>query len=156
MEDVKEMLFKENQAIFSGAYNDEQYTVESVAKTVWDDIKDQKKNDFDVATESMRNLSDYDYPDAPNYDDFRKNISTNKYEDIDWDAYNDASSRYIKKKLNEFFNMRRLKLKKINNEEVTEGVFYNFEFSDNDGSYFSALEHSDLFANLKHLKISNH
>ena len=52
----------------------------------------------------------------------------------------------------------KTKLKKINGDDVSNesGVLYIFEYSDNDGSYSSALEHGDLFAKLKHVRISKH
>ena len=58
--------------------------------------------------------------------------------------------------MKEFFNIRKLKLQKINNETVETGVLYIFEFSDNDGSYNAALEHGNLFNKLKYIRISKH
>ena len=90
--------------------------------------------------------------DAPNYDDF-EHIK-------DWseksEAYHNAMDKFAKKKMKEFFNIRKLKLKKLNNEPITDIVLYCFEYSDNDGSYSAALEHGDLFRKLKHITISNH
>ena len=35
-------------------------------------------------------------------------------------------------------------------------VFYQFSYSDNDGEFFSAMEHGGLFENVPHITISNH
>ena len=151
MEDVKKMLFDEGQTHFSGLYSDEVFTVENVAETVWSDIKNQEKNDYDAAIEILSN-GYYDDIDAPKYEDYDHIKDWRKRSEL----YSDAVNKYARKKANEFFNERKLKLKKINNEEINECVFYNFEYSDNDGEYNSSLEHSNLFEKLKHFKISNH
>ena len=152
-EDVKNILFTEGQTIYNSPYDFDGYSLEQVAETVWNDIKEQKVNDMKVASETMENVSHYDYSDAPNYKDFEHIEDLNER----WEAENDARTIYAKKKLKEFFNIRKLKLKKLKGEDIGEDVcFYNFEYADNDGSYFSALEHGDLFRNLKHIKISNH
>lgn len=148
VEDVKEMLFK-NQEYYWSPYDNDRWTTEEVANTVWTDICDQEKNDFEKAKEILSSGS-YDDPDAPDYHQFTK-----KGGGFDWEAYNEASDIYAAKKMKEFFNSRKLKLQKIDNKEVVE-AFYCFEYSDNDSSYFSALEHGNLFQNLEHIKISNH
>jgi len=148
-EDVKEMLFDKDQEKYYGSYNGA-YPVNGVAKTIWCEIEEQEINNFDKAKYILGNCSNYDYPDAPDYKDFKDSNG-----DYDWDKYNEAQNRYSENKLKEFFNMRKLKLQKLNKEDP-DCVFYNFQFSDNDGSYYSALEHGELFKKLKHIKISNH
>jgi len=154
IEDVKDMLFDKGQTLYAAPYDNDFYPVEQVARTVWYDICNQNKNDIDIASEILANVSGYDhYTDAPDYDDYEDPI-TGK---ISWEAYNEASKKYGEKKLKDFFNLRKAKLQKLNNEEIVhDTVFYCFEYSDNSGSYHCALEHGDLFKNLKHLKISNH
>lgn len=146
-EDVKNMLFIDQEYYYS-PYDNERWTVEEVANTVWSDICDQEKNNMEKAKEILSGGS-YDDEDAPNYYEFSINGN------IDWDAYNTACDIYADKKMKEFFNNRKLKLKKINKEEVDE-VFYCFEYSDSDSSYYSALEHGNLFQNLEYIKVSNH
>jgi hypothetical protein len=36
------------------------------------------------------------------------------------------------------------------------GYMYKFQYADEDGSYFSAFEHKDVFRNLKKIRISHH
>lgn len=153
--DVRDMLFGKG-TFFSNPYqyndNDEYgWSADSVAETVWNDICKQEKNDFERAKEMITSGTLYDNG-APNYDDYQ-HIK-------DWsqrsDAYHSDMDKYAKKRMKEFFNLRKLKLQKINNQEITDIVLYCFEYSDNDGTYSAALEHGDLFKNLKHITISNH
>lgn len=155
MEDVKEMLFDKDQTLFNNPYygdnrNTSGYSVDQVAETVWNDICGQEMNNFKQATEMIES-GHIDDPNAPDYNDF-EHIKDNNQK---WDMLDDASRKFVDKKMKEIFNLRKLKLKKINNEKV-DTTFYCFEYSDNDGEYGSTLEHGDLFHKLKHLKISNH
>jgi hypothetical protein len=150
VEDVKDIIFDKDQTTFFGPY-DGSWSVEQVAETIWNSIKDQEKNNITEAKEQL-NSGSIDDPDAPDYDDF----SHIKDWQQRYEEYDKAQEKYAKKKMKEFFNLRKLKLKKLNNEEITDNVLYIFEFSDNDGSYFSALEHGDIFRKLKHIRISKH
>lgn len=149
-EDVKNMLFNEDETLY-GAY-DQTYPVEQVAQTVWNDICGQKKNDFEYAKEEFE-YGNIDCFGAPNYSDFRHIKDHNEQ----WEAYESAQEQFAKLKMKEFFNIRKLKLQKINNEDsFEETALYTFEYSDNDGSYGSALEHGGLFDKLKSVRISKH
>lgn len=149
-EDVKTMLFDENQKLY-GEY-DEYYPVQQVAETVWNDICNQNKNDIRTAREE---LSYGGCSDSPNYSDFVHIKDWNERSD----AYNAVNEIYATKKMKEFFNpnFRKLKLKKINNEVIVDpGALYIFHYADEDGSYGSALEHGGLFNKLKYIRISKH
>lgn len=150
VDDVKKYLFKEDQQYFLNPYDDDNYTVEQVAETVWKDICDQKKNKYKKAIKELKSGS-LDVDDAPDYDNFSHITDWNQR----WKAYDKACEQHAKKLANKLFNLRKLKLQKINGEEINEAM-YIFEYSDNDGSYFSSLEHGDLFRNLKHVRISKH
>jgi len=147
-EDVKRMLFDENETHYSGYYSDNLWTIEQVAQTVWKDICDQIKNDYDLILDELKGVSSYDDPEAPDLDDY--------WEEKKWDLHDIACEKYAKKKINEFFNTRKNKLKKLNNEEYIDNAVYVFEYADDSGSYGSVLEHGDLFKKLKHIKISKH
>lgn len=147
-EDVKNMLFDKDQTIYSGNYGGD-YSVSQVAETVWYDICNQKVNDINAATEEFEG---YDSVGSPEYEDFK-----HLPKDDIWDAYSNALKIYAKEEMKKFFNLRKLKLKKINKESTDEtGALYIFEYSDQDGTYGSALEHGDLFHKLKYIRISKH
>jgi hypothetical protein len=154
--DVKNMLFKEKENFFNNPYvfadhDDFGWSSEVVAETVWNDICKQEKNDFERAKKMISSGTLYG-DGAPDYDDYKHIKDWNKRSE----AYHSDMNRFAEKKMKEFFNLRKLKLKKINNEPNDGTVLYCFEYSDNDGTYNSALEHGDLFRNLKHITISNH
>jgi hypothetical protein len=150
VEDVKNALFSNGTEYFYSPYGDNKYTVQQVSETVWQDICGQTKNNMTAAAEELSYGSIDDY-DAPDYDDFRHIKDNNERRE----AYDIAKEIYVKKKMKDFFNTRKNKLKKIDGKEFDE-VVYIFEYSDNDGDYFNALEHGGLFDNLKHIRISKH
>ena len=149
-EDVRNMLFSIDQEFYSSEYGDNRWCVKEVAETVWKDICGQTKDNIESAKYEIMN--GYIYGDgAPESDDFRHiKDYTQRYQ-----AYDEAREIYAKKRIKEFFNTRTLKLKKIDGQDINE-VMYIFEYSDNDGEYYSALEHGGLFDNLKHITISKH
>jgi hypothetical protein len=143
VDDVKDMLFKD-EIEYLNPYHDEHnsygWSADKVSKTVWKDICDQEKNNIEKA-KRLFSSGYIEEPGAPSYDDFNHIKDWRKLSD----AYSDACDRYAEKKIKEF-------LKNIS----VEPVFYCFRYSDNDGEYFSALEHGNLFHRLKHVRISNH
>ena len=147
VDDVKNMLFTKNQLYYDF---DNTYSVEQVAMTVWSDICDQTKNNTEKAIEILS--SGYYEDGAPEYDDFKYIEDSSDR----WTAYNDATNKYSEKILKDFFNIRKLKLQVIDGKEVTGSVMYCFSYSDNDGNYYSALEHDGLFNNLKNITVSQH
>ena len=151
-EDVKKMLFKEEQYYYD-PWNEDKWTTEEVAETVWEDICNQNKNNFVRAKEILTGSIS-----GANYEDFKHIEDSHER----WSAYSDARNIFAEKRLNEFFSIKRIrkeKLKKLKNETVQlteDGVLYCFSYCDNDSSYSAALEHGDLFKNLKHIEINNH
>lgn len=147
-EDVMNMLFDNTQKRYG---DDGDYTIEQVSNTVWHDICEQDKNDFKKAMEIVKNGHLY-CDGAPDIDDF-KHISdfSDRYE-----AYYTEMEKFAEKHLNEFFNMRKIKLDVIEGNDVEKGVMYCFSYSDEDGSYGSALEHDGLFNKLKNIRVSYH
>lgn len=152
LEDVKNMLFPNGEKTYFGYYAEDFWSIDQVAQTVWRDICDQKKNDYEAVLQELQHASSYDDSEAPDYDDYDHIVDwKERHRKLD-----EAYEKYAKKKIKEFFNTRKDKLKKLNGEKVDDKFVYIFEYSDNDGTYGSALEHGDLFKNIKHLKISKH
>ena len=141
IKELQTILFG-NRKTYSAPYGDESYPTLQLAKTIWEDIKDQKKNNFEKAVELVRQGW---LPDGPNWNDFKS----------DYDALDREREIFAEKKIKEFFNTRKTKLKKIDGQEIDE-VFYIFHYGDEDGSYFATLEHGDIFSKLEHIRISNH
>lgn len=82
------------------------------------------------------------------------------YKSIDWEAYEKDNKAEAEKIFEKFYSLKKIrkdKILKIEGKNVSSSdIFYIFTFSDNDGSYYSDLEHGDLFKNLDHLIISQH
>jgi len=148
IDDVKSILFDKNLKIYPNPYyfSNSQYfknekpgwSLDQVASTVWKDIQDQNINDIEKAKEDLR----YGYIEdekAPKFDDF------DYIEDWDKRSIIEDFARllYAERKIKEFV---------ANNK----GVLYLFTYADEDGTYFSALEHGNLFDKLKYIKISHH
>lgn len=150
-EEVRDILFNKDEKFFYHPYSDDRYSVDTVAATVYRDICNQEKNDLEKAVDVLS--SGYD-PTAPQYEDYR--YYQNGKELINWDQYGIDTKKHAEERLKEFFNIRKLKLKKLNNETVEDGILYCFSYADDSGSYGSALEHGALFRKLKHITISNH
>ncbi len=149
--DVKEMMFEKNQKEFSApySYSDDYdfWTTDEIAETIWNNIKDQTSNSNEPILEAIQNgwFDNYGklkgHVDHWNDSEFKtsRNYIPEEYEKIDIE-----NKKRAKKIVDQF--------KKDNpNTEI-----YVFEFSDNDGLYFSALEHGDVFRKLKHIQTSYH
>ena len=147
LSDLKNILFDKNQTQYLNPYhygnNEIGWSVDEITKTVWNDIKNQKCNDFEKAKDMLSSGSiDDNYAPKWNYS-CRHEYENNK-------------KIFGEKRLKELFNIRKLKLEKIDNKPIVSVILYCFVYGDNDGTYYSALEHGDLFKKLKHIKVSNH
>jgi len=153
VDEVREMLFGD-ATLFFEPYGDGSYPTTKVAQTVFDDIKSQSKNNVKGAIELLSQSHD-----GPDYHNF---VTTpGDWKTIDWDAHSDACKKWAVEELENFYSLKRIrkdKLRKIEGEDVLSSgeVLYIFCYSDNDGSYFSTLEHGELFKKLEHIVISQH
>lgn len=152
VDDVRKMLFGD-ATLFFEPYGDGSYPTTKVAQTVFSDIQEQSKNNIEGAIELLSNSHN-----GPDYENFKTGPD---WKDIDWDAHSDACKKWAEKELEEFYSLKKIrkdKLRKIEGENVssTGEVMYIFEYSDNSGSYYSALEHGGLFKDLEHITISQH
>lgn len=132
-DDVKEVLFGDSN-IFINPYDDDNFSALEVSDTVFEDIKKQKPNNKKEILKSFGGYID----GSPDLGSFKKG---NEY---DWDGYYKASEDFCKKNADKFI------------KENKGSFIYTFEYSDNEGDYFCALEHGDLFEKLPHERISNH
>ena len=62
----------------------------------------------------------------------------------DWDIFNERNRERALKLTNEFL------------KEAQGKVIYHFHYADEDGDFWSNMEHGNLFRNLQHLTISHH
>jgi hypothetical protein len=102
------------------------------------DIAEIVLNDSNVATEEEILEffgNDYDY----GYITYQ--LPSGKY---DWNKLYDDRAKYAKERYAEFLSNR------------SDKVFCIFEYSDNDSSVYSAMEHGILFDMVEHIRVSKH
>jgi hypothetical protein len=134
-EEVKGILFPDGNNRY-GCYGDF-YSTEQVSETVWKDIQRQKPNDKNKIWDAAHGWLEGD--PGSNWEDFEDEDGK-----MDWKARNKASCEHRQKVIKEF------------NEQNPDTYIYCFEYADDNGSYFGALEHGGLFNALPHIVISRH
>jgi hypothetical protein len=165
VEELKALLFGDKK-IYANPYpsRDEEggWTTQEVAETVWHSLKDQEPLDVEEMSEEMgesmygKFVAEFHKNDpAPKYPHLASNIDYQMpYEERvktkewkDWEAAQDkyqADYDAWAKRIAKAFIAS------------APGKFFRFSYSDNDGSYYSALEHGGLFDRLPHVRISHH
>lgn len=126
-----------------------QFTTEDVINRVHKDIMNQREFHSrilagEIEPHELANI-DAEYSDLA--DDLYYTLSADNPE-LTWDGpeMQEASKKLFERCLTRFQN----KLKQNKSWE------YHFEYSDNDGSFFSSLEHGEIFRNLEYDRISHH
>jgi len=137
MEDVKEMLFGDKED-YDNPFDfkaQPSWPSDMVADIVWADIKKQDACDLANIIEALR----YGWHDEePDIEDYELD------EGFDYSRYHaDCLSITVKESI-DFY------------EKHIKCFIYTFEYSDNDGDLFSAMEHGDLFDRLPYIKRSMH
>ena len=145
-EELQKMMFG-NQKLYHGPYHGEWETC-VVAKTVWDlmqtsvpnDLPDLKRGFDSWAWDTCSQIShpDKTYPNLYNgmMPEPERTRILNEY----YDAIDALEMELFRKFM----------------DEHKDSFVYRFEFSDNDGEYYTDLEHGDLFKRLPHVKCSHH
>jgi hypothetical protein len=152
VDDVIEILFGDKTK-YRSPYGDNMWDVSKVAKTVFNDIQEQGDN----ITEAIKLLS-YSHMCPIEYNDYQK--ISGDWRSMDHEAYNSACEECGKKEFEKFYSLKKIrkdKLSKIEGKDISGGeILYVFSYSDNDGEYFSDLEHGGLFDKVEHIVISQH
>lgn len=156
VKEVKEIMFED--AIVTGNPYDEGTTkTNKIAKTVWNDLKAQKRWKPETrirrVREAVRNgfsegMPRYeDYKMTPNYVkemelDGKPILTAMVREKTDWKSYEKACDIFADKIVETLISKA--------------GIIYIFHYGDNDGEYYSILEHGGIFNNLPCKQISYH
>lgn len=156
-EELRTILFEEGQTEYPvpwDFYDVKSYPVDRVLDTVWADLQDQAPVTDAAAIELLCNgtvdgihrhgdnviCMDGGYETGVSYDDFRDK-KTGK---TDFKGYRRAE---------------RIRAEEFYQEFVRANpgtVLFKFTYSDNDGDYFSCLEHGSLFDRVPCVVISHH
>ena len=138
IEDVKHMLFGDSEW-YCAPYDDEKYSTERVAETVFNDMKNKRPLTLEEFLKATDDMADIDY------DDERFKIKgKGSYDTTDWD------------KLHKFQKQESAKMAKEFLEANKDYYFYEFSYADENGSYDGALEHGGLFDNVPSIRMSHH
>ena len=113
-----------------------------MAKQVYVDLKDTANFEEmleELCCGNIRSIDDkYDY-----FEMVTAKLNTKEGQE-QYNNYIELKNKDRKKYLQEFIG------------ENTNKQFFIFEYSDNDGRFYTTLEHGNLFKNLEHLRISKH
>ena len=171
VKDVKEILFVEGQNDypnpFADSYGDDEqfWPVDMVAKIVWTDIKENGKATEEQMFECVDGGFFNTYEDLPGHVDIyrqdRRDEIFRQMEDetkgLDWSTDEGRTKHQAVWSAMNKENVKRAKaIVKTFKEKNPHAVFYTFEYSDNDNSLFSAMEHGTLFRRVYHIKTSRH
>jgi len=156
--EVQEMMFGD-ELKFSNPYDVGITKTDLIANTVWNDIKPQKRWKEKTMIERVREAVRGGWLEGqPKYEHFTitpKHIKELEYagepvlvarvrEQIDWKAYEKACDKYARETVEVLL------------KNWTDSIIYIFHYGDNDGDYYSTLEHGGIFDNLPHKQISHH
>lgn len=139
---LREALFGDKENVYGYECH---FSTERVAQTVSDDFSAQDGKLEDVAKYLARTASEYDFGSFPSYPYY------SDYEDKE--AHGEAIEEYKQKTL----EAATEEANKFSSEspEKTHN-FFQVDYGDDDGEYYSVLEHGGIFDNVKHIRISHH
>lgn len=157
VDELKKILFGDRKEYHS-PYSEGFWSTDQIAEIVWNDMQEKKSATIKEIVEDIKSgypVNDPivesiigQYNKMPDYFSYKKPGTDEKTpwnERYDNDAYEKALDEYLKP----YINM-------IDKAAVKEKRAFRFEYSDNDGELYSAMEHGNLFDKVKHQKISHH
>lgn len=157
--DVQEMMFGRDGGAVTAGFDDGSYSATDVAGTVWRDIEQSEPLTKEQIAEAMGSYFDgnLDMEQAPEYPHIPGSLYR-KYDgdyramekDPEYLRYKDLQEQWRK----DFEAWQKRAAEKFVNEH--KGVYYQFEYSDNDGAYYATLEHGNTFENLPYIRVSHH
>lgn len=141
-EQVREALFGDKENVYGYECH---FSTERVAQTVSDDFSDQNGTLSNIAEYLAQSASEYDFGSFPSYPYY------SDYEDKE--AHGEAIEEY-KRKTEEAATVEADKFASDSPESTHN--FFKVTYGDDDGEYYSVLEHGGIFDNVKHIQISHH
>ncbi len=137
VDELHKMLFDNNKTFI---YYDYLFNTEQAANTVWKDMKGQ----CSLTLNEISSMIGEGYVEgAPEYPWSECNVTEEQHR-RNVDKYEDDTAEFIQKMAKRFV------------DDNVGAVLLSFSYSDNDGEYYSALEHGGLFQRLPHIRISHH
>lgn len=157
IEDVKKQLFKTwGEDGIAGVYDYWNGTgtiaTDSIAKAVWDDIQKQQNLGDDpetldaMAWNLVWNGFDGQWDIWDHEEELKAMGIIDEDGDVDWDKLEKADHEKAKAIISE-----RVQKAKNSNRPI-----YEFEYADEDGPFWSFMEHKDIFRDLEYIRNSHH
>jgi hypothetical protein len=143
-EELRKMMFG-NQKLYHGPYHGE-WDTNVVAETVWDYMQKSVPNDLPDLKNGFDSWEAYQHIPHPN----------KTYPNLYNSMMPEADRTRILNEYYEAIEALQMELFRKFMDENKGSFVYRFEFSDNDGAYYTDLEHGDLFKRLPHIKCSHH
>jgi len=172
VEDVKEILFTKNQNDYPNPFvyddtPDDQafWPIDMVAEIVWNDIKENGSATKEQMLECIEGGYFGTYEELPGHvNTYRSDRRDEKFCDmeeeckhLDWSTDEGRTKHQAVWSAINKENVKRAKAIIERFKKKNSGAeFYTFEYSDNDGVLFSAMEHGTLFRRVFHIKTSYH
>jgi len=151
--DVKRMLFDADSKWFGNPYTHKKYSVEQVSGTVWNDLIKQRPNSFKKIVKAIGGgwFSEYDgLPGHADYDVFSVDgLNSKSTEDK-------IRMREIFKIMEDENYIRAYNIARRFMSNNKKTFIYTFQYADENGEYFSTLEHGFLFKRLNYIVTSYH
>ena len=140
LDEIKDkiMFIEKAEAVFKGIQEQTPIKLEHSPECVHkltDEISSGYFEGFIFDWEDLRKLKKEDFPTEKEYFEARAK-ERKKYEDANWEKAEKIAIRFI--------------------EENIGKVAYIFSYSDNDGRFWSEMEHGQTFEEFPHLEISHH
>lgn len=117
-------------------YYDETHSTKQIAQIVWDDMQGQKPNNYEELVEELSSLSGYSWD---LYDKMRNEKGW------DWQEQGEYTKIIREKEINNY-------LDGLDSGEI----IYIFNYGDEGGGIYAAMEHGGIFNALPHTRISHH
>jgi len=139
--DIRVMMFGNDPEVgVSHPFEDEWYSADTVAQTVFEDL--QRDSMIPLDEELILRAFEEDY--ALDYlDDYFNETDPVKRERLREEA-DQKRSQFARERSKEFI-------------ESNKGYFvYELTYADDEGTYGAALEHGEIFKNLPYIRIDNH
>jgi len=131
VEEMKKILFGEREE-FQSPYEDTYWKTEDVAAIVLEQT--HLADEVDI----------YNFFESKGDDFYDKYENKGKDGKFDWDGYRKELTKITTSETKNFLDKNKDKFLAV------------YEFSDNDGSLYSAMEHGNLFKRLTHFSVSKH
>jgi len=153
-ENVQNEMFPNGEISLRDPYGDSRYGTERISETVYDDISSRKPAKKKELMEELSGDSYVEYPYEKTrrlWDLRRKTTDEDELDKIQieldavYEKHHLECEAIAKKRLAEFLDSVG-KNKKI----------YIVSYSDNNGEYYTMMEHGDIFRNIPHIRISHH